>query len=414
VTGRFEFFIARRYLKAKRKQAVISVISVISVVGVAAGVMALVVALAINNGFRKTLETSLLGAYAHIIVLEKEPGYGISDWRGLGAKLVKLPHVVAASPALYGQVYLYTDRGGSGAGATLKGIQTGAELETSDMLRHLKAGSLAGLRPNPDALPGIVLGSSLAKTVGASVGGTVTGMSPQGELTPLGMRPSSQRFRVVGLFESGFFEIDSTWAFTSLTVAQRLQGLEDVVNSIELKLDDIYQAPEVASQVDRVVGPKLAASTWMEQNRHILNALNMERAVTFVTIGLIVLVAALNILITLIMMVMEKYRDIAILVSMGAKQAQIRRIFMFQGVLIGVVGTAIGLAAGHLLSFLADTYRWVRLDEEVYALSFVPFAPRWIDSLWIAALAIAISFLATIYPARNASRIAPAEALRYE
>ncbi len=412
MTGRFEFFIARRYLKAKRKQAVISVISVISVVGVAAGVMALVVALAINNGFRKTLESSLLGAYAHILVLEKEPGYGISDWRGLEAKLVKLPHVVAASPALYGQVYLYTDR--SAGGATLKGIQTGAELETSDMLRRLKAGSLAGLRPSPDALPGIILGTSLAQTVGGSVGGTVTVMSPQGELTPFGPRPTSQRFRVVGLFESGFFEIDSTWAYTSLTAAQRLQGLQDVVNSVELKLDDIYRAPEVASQVDRVAGPKLKASTWMEQNRHILNALNMERAVTFVTIGLIVLVAALNILITLIMMVMEKYRDIAILVSMGAKQAQIRRIFMFQGVLIGVVGTAIGLAAGHLLSFLADTYRWVRLDEEVYALSFVPFAPRWIDSVWIAAMAIAISFLATIYPARNASRIAPAEALRYE
>ena len=412
MTGRFEFFIARRYLKAKRKQAVISVISVISVVGVAAGVMALVVALAINNGFRKTLETSLLGAYAHILVLEKEPGYGIADWRGLDAKLVKLPHVVGASPALYGQVYLYTDR--SASGAELKGIETGAELDTSDMLRHLKAGSLAGLRPNPDALPGIIPGTSLAQTVGARVGGTVTVMSPQGELTPFGPRPSSQRFRVVGLFESGFFEIDSTWAFASLTAAQHLLGLEDVVNSIELKLDDIYQAPEVASRVDRVVGPKLAASTWMEQNRHILNALNMERAVTFVTIGLIVLVAALNILITLIMMVMEKYRDIAILVSMGAKQEQIRRIFMFQGVLIGGVGTTIGLAAGHLLSFLADTYRWVRLDEEVYALSFVPFAPRWIDSVWIAALAIAISFLATIYPARNASRIAPAEALRYE
>ena len=412
MTGRFEFFVARRYLKAKRKQAVISVISVISVVGVAAGVMALVIALAINNGFRKTLETSLLGAYAHVNVMEKEPGYGIADWRGLGAKLVKLPHVVAASPALYGQVYLYTSRNSSGA--VLKGIETGAELETSDMLRRLKAGSLTGLRPNPGALPGIVLGTGLARMVNAEVGGTVTVMTPRGELTPYGERPNSQRFRVAGLFESGFYEIDSTWAFTSLTATQRLLGLEDVVNMVELKLDDIYQAPEVARAVDRVVGPKLAASTWMEQNRHILSALNMERAVTFVTIGLIVLVAALNILITLIMMVMEKYRDIAILVSMGARQAQIRRIFMFQGVLIGAVGTAIGRTAGHVLSFLADKYRWIRLDEEVYALSFVPFAPRWIDSVWIAALAIAISFLATIYPARNASRIAPAEALRYE
>jgi lipoprotein-releasing system permease protein len=410
--GRFEFFVARRYLKAKRKQAVISIISVISVVGVAAGVMALVIALAINNGFRKTLESSLLGAYAHINIMEKEPGYGISDWRGIEARLAKLPHVVAASPALYGQVYLYTGRNSSGA--VLKGIETGAELETSDMLRHLKAGSLAGLRQTPDALPGIILGTGLAQMLSARLGSTVTVMSPQGELTPFGVRPNTQRFRVAGMFESGFYEIDSTWAFTSLTAVQRLLGLEDVVNSIELKLDDIYKAPEVAAQVDRVVGPKLTASTWMEQNRHILNALNMERSVTFVTIGLIVLVAALNILITLIMMVMEKYRDIAILVSMGAKQAQIRRIFMFQGVLIGVVGTAIGLTAGHVLSFLADKYHWIHLDEEVYALSFVPFSPRWIDSVWIAAMAIAISFLATIYPARNASRIAPAEALRYE
>jgi lipoprotein-releasing system permease protein len=282
------------------------------------------------------------------------------------------------------------------------------------MLRHLKSGSLTGLRPNPGGLPGIVLGSSLAQSLGVKTGGTLSVMSPQGELTPLGPRPNSQRFRIVGTFESGFYEIDSTWAFTSLTATQQLLGLEDVVNSVELKLDDIYRAPEVARAVDRVVGPKLAAATWMEQNRHILNALNMERAVTFVTIGLIVLVAALNILITLIMMVMEKHRDISILVSMGAKQAQIRRIFMFQGVLIGVVGTAIGLVAGHLLSFLADKYHWIHLDEEVYALSYVPFDPRWVDSVWIAAMAIAISFLATIYPARNASRIAPAEALRYE
>jgi lipoprotein-releasing system permease protein len=412
VTGRFEFFVARRYLKAKRKQAVISIISVISVVGVAAGVMALVIALAINNGFRKTLETSLLGAYAHVNVMEKEPGYGIADWRGLEAKLVKLPHVVAASPALYGQVYLYTARNSSGA--VLKGIETGRELETSDMLRRLKSGSLLGLRPSPDALPGIVLGTGLARMLNAEVGGTVTVMSPQGELTPFGQRPSSQRFRVAGLFESGFYEIDSTWAFTSLTAAQRLLGLEDVVNMVELKLDDIYQASGVASAVDRIVGPKLAASTWMEQNRHILNALNMERAVTFVTIGLIVLVAALNILITLIMMVMEKYRDIAVLMSMGARAAQIRRIFMLQGVLIGVVGSAIGLAAGYTLSYYADKYRWIRLPESVYALSFVPFEARWVDGLWIAAAAVLVSFLATIYPARSAARIAPAEVLRYE
>ncbi len=411
--GRFEFFVARRYLRAKRKQAVISVITVISVIGVGAGVMALVVALAINNGFRTTLQNSLLGAYAHVNILEKGgAGAGIGNWRELLPKLSRLPHVVAAAPALYSQLYLYTDV--SSSGTVLKGIQPGAELRTSDLLRHLKAGSLEGLEPGPDSLPGIVLGTSLAQSIGARVGGIVTAMSPQGEMTPFGVRPGTQRFRVIGLFESGFYEIDSLWGFTSLDALQRLLSLRDVVNSIELRLDDIYQAPEVARRADRIVGPKLAASTWMEQNRHILAALNMERAVTFVTIGLIVLVAALNILITLIMMVMEKYRDIAILVSMGAAQQQIRRIFMFQGVLIGVVGTGIGLLVGHLLCYLAGHYRWIRLDEQVYALSYVPFAPRWTDSLWIAALALGISFLATLYPARNASRIAPAEALRYE
>lgn len=411
VKSRFEFFVASRYLRAKRKQAVISVISVISVVGVAAGVMALVIALAINNGFRNTLQKSLLGAYAHVNVMEKEPGSGIENWCELIARLRKLPHVTAGSPALYDQVYMYV--GGNGDGALLKGIQTDAELGTSDMLRHLKAGSLENLKTGT-GMPGVILGSKLAQALGATMGGIVTVMSPQGELTPMGPRPSNVRFRVVGVFESGFYEVDSLWAFTSLPAVQKILSVNDVVNSIELKLDDIYTAPDVAREADKVVGPELAATTWMEMNKHILSALNMEKIVTWVTIGLIVLVAALNILITLIMMVMEKYRDIAILVSMGARQQQIRRIFQFQGVLIGVVGTGIGLAVGHVLCFLADKYRWIRLDEEVYALSYVPFDPRWVDSLWIAALAILISYLATLYPARNASRIAPAEALRYE
>jgi lipoprotein-releasing system permease protein len=408
-TTGFELFVARRYLRAKRKQAVISVITVISVLGVAAGAMALVIALAINNGFRNTLQHSLLGAYAHVIVMEKEP-VGIEDWAGVVAKLRKLPHVVAASPALYDQVYL---TGASSSGAVLKGVQPEAAVQASDMLRNLKAGSLDGLKDN-GGLPGIVLGTKLAQMLGTTMNGVVKVMCPDRELTPFGPQSTTYRFRVVGLFESGFYEIDSVWAFTSLGSAQMVLSVGDVINSVELKLDDIYRAPEVARLADQAVGPRLAATTWMEQNKHILSALNMEKAVTWVTIGLIVLVAALNILITLVMMVMEKYRDIAILVSMGAQAAQIRRVFQFQGVLIGAVGTALGLAAGHLLSFLADKYRWIRLDEEVYQLSYVPFDPRWVDSIWIAALAILISFVATLYPARAASRIAPAEALRYE
>ena len=408
---RFEFFVARRYLKAKRKQAVISVITVISVIGVAAGVMSLVVALAINNGFRSTLQRNLLSATSDVSILEKEPGYGIENWRELVAKLRALPHVIDASPALYGQVFLSGPL--QSEGAALKGIQTAAELQTSGMLRNLKRGSLEGLRTASER-PGIILGSALAQKTGMLLNSVVTVISPQGELTPFGPRPTTEHFRVAGIFESGFYDIDSAWAFASLASTQRLLGLQDVVNAIEVKIDDIYQAPEVARAAEQVIGPKLAATTWMEQNRHIFNALKMEKAVTWVTIGLIELVAALNILIALVMMVMEKYRDIAVLMSMGARREQIRRIFVFQGVLIGVVGTAIGLAAGYTLSYLADHYRWIRLDEEVYALSFVPFEPRWIDGLWIAAAAILISFLATLYPARTATRIAPAEALRYE
>jgi lipoprotein-releasing system permease protein len=240
-------------------------------------------------------------------------------------------------------------------------------------------------------------------------------ISPQEELTPFG--PKIKRFdlRVVGIFETGFFELDANWAYVSLKSAQNILSVDDVVNSVELKVDDVDRAPEVAKAVEAALGNRaLVVTNWKEQNRPIMNALRMERIVTVVTIGLIQLVAALNILIALIMMVMEKYRDIAILMSMGARHQQIRKIFMLQGLLIGAVGTVIGLTLGYSICYLADKYRWIRLDEEVYSLSFVPFDARWSDGLWIAAVAIAVSFLATLYPARNATKILPVEALRYE
>ena len=410
----FELFVARRYLRARRKEAVISVITVISVLGVAAGVMALVVALAINNGFRVTLQNNLLGAMAHINIQEKEPLNGIENWEALAAKIRALPHVTAVGPALYTPIFL------SGPvqqkGGILKGVNLADELRISDTLRHLKSGSVDRLRPSDSSgLPGIILGARLAEDVGMTLNSIVTVVSPQGELTPFGPRPAIRRFRVVGIFESGFYEIDDTWAYTTLAAAQQALSLnEDVVNELEVKLDDLNRAPEVAPKIQKIVGPKYVTLTWMARNHQLLNALNMEKAVTVVTIGLIELVAALNILITLVMMVMEKYRDIAVLMSMGARAGQIRRIFMLQGVLIGIVGTAIGLVVGYALCYFANHYRWIRLDESVYALSFVPFDPRWIDGTWIAAAAILVSFLATIYPARNATRIAPAEVLRYE
>jgi len=413
VTSKFELFIARRYLRAHRKEKVISVITAISILGVAAGVMALIIALAVNNGFKNTLERNLLGAMAHISVLEKEPGSGIENWRQLSVRLRQLPHVTAVGPALYTPVFL--TGGLQPHGAQLKGIDVASELAISESLRHLKQGSLAPLRDPTATPPGILLGTRLVEDTGMVLNSRITVISPQGgTLTPFGIRPSFRPFRVAGIFESGFFEIDDSWAYTSIETAQKLLGVADVVNAIELKVDDLDRAPEIARDIEKLVGSRYTTTTWMERNKQLIGALNMERMVTVITIGLIVLVAALNIFITLVMMVMEKYRDIAVLVSMGARGGQIRRIFMLQGVLIGVVGSSIGLILGYAICYYANRYHWVRLDETVYSLSFVPFEPRWIDGLWVPAAAILVSFVATIYPARKATQITPAEVLRYE
>jgi lipoprotein-releasing system permease protein len=408
----FELFIARRYLSARRKQVVISVITVISVIGVAAGVMALVIALAINNGFRNTLERSLVGATAHVMILEKERGPGIEGWEEIAERLAKLPNVVSAEPGLYDGGYVSGPINGSEA--VIKGITAGKGAPTREFLAKLKAGSFEDLQAGGEELPGIILGVRMAERLGAQVGKPVELLVPNGQLTPLGPRPSVVRLRVAGIFETGSSDIDSGWAYMALDAMQRAYGLDDVVNSIELQLNDIYQAPFVASFAEAVIGPKLAATTWQEQSRQVMNALRMERVVSMVTIGLILIVAALNILITLVMMVMEKHRDIAILMSMGARAAQIRRIFVLEGALIGAVGTVIGLAVGYTLCYLAGEHRWIRLDEEVYPFSFVPFEARWLDGVWIAAVAMAVSLVATLYPARSATRIAPAEAIRYE
>ena len=409
--SRFELFVATRYLRAHRGASVISVITVISVLGVAVGVMALVIAIAVTTGFRNTLERNLLGAMAHISVAEKLNN-GIDNWRDLSARLRAVPHVTAVSPALYTPVFL------AGAiqshGAVLKGVEVDSELKISDALRHLKSGSVARLG-NPDASPpGIILGARLAEDTGMRVNDNITVVSPEGELTPFGPRPAIRRFKVCGIYETGFFDIDDTWAFTSIAAAQKALSLEDVINQIEIKVDDMNRAPEIAREVERVAGSRYVTTTWEERNKQLLGALRMERIVAMIVIGLILLVAALNIFITLVMMVMEKYRDIGILMSMGARTAQVRRIFMLQGVLIGVVGSALGLVGGYTLAYFANKYHWVRLDEAVYSLSFVPFEVHWVDGVWIAAVAILVSFLATLYPARNATRIAPAEVLRYE
>ena len=409
----FELFVARRYLQAHRKEKVISVITVISIAGVAAGVMALIIALAVNNGFRNTLQRNLLGAMANINVMAKEPQYGIENYRDLVVRLRKLPHVTAAAPALYDFVYI--TGGPQAAGAALKGVDIDSELAISSALAHLKAGSIDRLRdPNADP-PGLLIGARMVEDTGMLLNSRARIVFSQGgTLTPFGPAPTTRTFRVSGIFETGFFDFDDKWAYTSLAAMQRALGVGDVVSQIEINVDDLDQTAEIAKEVERAAGPKFTTTTWQERNKQLLSALTMERRVTMITIGLIELVAALNIFITLVMMVMEKYRDIGVLMSMGARRGQIRRIFMLQGVMIGIVGSLIGLVVGFGFSYFANKYRWLSLSEAVYSMSFVPFEPRWIDAIWVPAAAILVSFLATLYPARNATRIAPAEVLRYE
>ncbi len=409
--SRFEWLIALRYLRAKRKQTVISVITAIAVVGVAAGVAALIIALAINNGFQSTLQTGLLSATAHVSILERNPAYGIENWAKLLRRLRRIPHVVSATPGLYGQVAVKGPLIGSGA--VIKGVPLSAGTEVPELLQHLKAGSLEGFGQT-GRRSSIALGSRLAEQIGVRVGSPMTVINYSGQLTPMGRVPSLFRFRVAAIFESGLYDLDSTWAFVSLPAAQQVLDLNDVVNTIELRVDDIFQATTVARAAEQITGTELIASTWMDQNRSLLNALRLEKIVSIITVSLIELVAALNILVVLVMLVMEKQRDVAILLSMGARPAQIQRVFILQGLLIGGLGTLLGLVFGYSVAVLFNHYRWLKLDEQVYALSYVPFLSHWIDGVWVAGVALLTSFLATLQPSRTASRIAPAEALRYE
>ncbi len=417
----FELFIASRYLRAKRRQAVIGVITVISIIGVAAGVASLIVALAINNGFRQDLQDRLLSSTSHINLLRVQSD-GIRDWESLLARLDKQPHVVAGAPAIYEQVLL--SRGARAQGGILKGIIPQEEQKVSSILNTVSQGSAAALDQPPTrttdnqstdtSLPPIVLGKDMSDELGAAVGSVITVTSPQGELTPFGVVPKYKRFKVVGIFSSGFYDYDSNWAFIGLADAQRLFDLTDVVSVLEFKVDDIYKAGEIGRQLEAEAGKGFMSTNWMEQNHALFHALRLERVVTFITIGLIVFVAALNILISLIMMVMEKTRDIAVLVSMGAKRRQIRRIFIYQGVLIGVLGTIFGLIAGYGISWTAGHYHLVSLSAEVYSIDYVPFVTRAQDGILVAIVAIGVSFIATLYPSWSAASVLPAEALRYE
>ena len=415
---RFELFVAARYLKAKRRQAVVGVVTSISVAGVAAGVAALIIALAITNGMRRDLQDRLLGSSAHVQLMRVQ-GDGIRDWRPLLERLRHLPHVTAASPGLYEQVLVA--RGARDGGALIEGILPDQELTVSDLLNTATPGSVQELQPQPQApsqpnaeLPPIILGKDLAETVGATVGDRVTLISPQGEMTPYGVIPKWVPFRLAGIFKSGFYQYDTQMGFMRLADAQHLFGEPDLLSVISFKVDDLNRAPEIGSQIEQAAGKGFQTKNWMEENRELFKALKLEQIVTFIIIALIVIVAALNILIALTMMVMEKTRDIAVLMSFGVEPGQIRRIFLMQGLLISLIGTVVGLVLGYFAAWAGGHYHFIHLSAEVYSIDTLPFAPRVIDGVIVAAVSIGISLLATVYPSYAASRVLPAEALRYE
>jgi lipoprotein-releasing system permease protein len=380
---RFELFIAARYLRAKRRQAVVGVITTISVIGVAVGVASLIVALAITNGTRHDLQDRLLSSTAHVDLM-RSMNDGIRDWPTLTDRLRHLPHVTAAAPGLYEPVLV--SHGAQAGGAILKGIVPSEERTVSDLLSNLAEGSAAPLSApeNPqsntgESTPPVVIGYELASSLGVKAGDTVLVTSPQGELTPYGMVPKYVRFQIAGVFHSGFYQYDSSYGFIRLKDAQSLFSEPDLISVISFKVDDMYHADRIGDEIEQAAGAGFSTTNWMEQNRELFRALKLEQIVTFIVIGLIVCVAALNILIALTMMVMEKTKDIAVLLSMGVQPAQIRRIFLLQGLLISVIGTAIGLVVGYTLAWAGHHYRFIHLTGDIYSLDYLPFAPRLIQ-----------------------------------
>ena len=406
----FEWFVARRYLRSPHRPAILRLITLFSVIGVAAGVATLVIALSMNSGFRETLQDRLLGVTAHISLTRPGSG-GISNYIALSEKLQQMPGVRSVTPAIYETVLLSFN--GQARGVVTKGVDLALEKKSDQALQKLTSGQL-DFSADADGIDGLIVGKQLSDEWQLRPGDYVTLTSPQGRLTPFGLLPRTRRFRVAGVFESGFYDYDENWCFVSLQAAQSLAGAGDIVNVLEFRLARPELAPQIAPEVEHAAGQGYSAATWMEENKALFRALKLEKLVTAIFIGLITFVAGLNILVVLSMTVTDKARDIAVLLSMGARREQIRRIFLLQGIAIGASGTVVGLVAGYAFAWIAGTYQLIPLDPQVYAVSYVPFHPNFLDGLWIGLVAMSIAIVATLLPAREAARLLPVEILRFE
>ena len=405
----FELFVALRYLLAPRKQAFISLISIISVVGVAVGVAAMVIALALMTGLQGELRDRILGSTSHVYVWKNA---GIDDYHAEVERLGAIPEVVGAAPAIIGKALVSTDR--ADAFISIKGIDPALEPMVTDLGRSMRSGSLTALGDeSSDGRPGILLGKDLAGQLGVEVGDTVTLLTPQGTLSPMGVLPRSRIARVAGIYSLGLLEFDSAYGFVSLAFAQRLLA-KDKPDLIQLKVSDIYDAPAIADRLVASLGKEYMAQDWSDINGPLFSALWLEKMAISITILLIVVVGALNIISSLVLLVMEKSRDIAILKTMGTPPARVMRIFMLQGTIIGVVGTAIGGALGLALCYTFDRYRLIQIPIDVYQISYVPFVVEPLDFTAVILAALSICFVSTIYPSRQASRLDPVQALRFE
>ncbi len=415
---RYEWFIGLRYLKAKRKQTFISIITIISIVGVAVGVMTLIVVLAVMSGFEKTLKEKILGTQAHLVVL-KANQQGMDHYEEVLKQVQDVKGVVSAAPFIFNQVMLSSES--SVSGVVIKGIDPDRVGKVTELAHNMKAGRLQDLKGESDS-PGVILGAELAKHLGVTLNDAVQVISPLGTMTPMGMMPKMKRFRVVGIFYSGMYEYDNTMAYVSLESAQKFFSMGARVTGIEIKTNDIYKVKEIGKEIRQKLGFPFWTKDWMEMNRNLFSALKLEKIAMFIILVLIVLVAALNIISTLIMVVMEKNKDIAILKSMGTPSKGILRIFVIEGGIIGVVGTALGTILGlsialnldKIVGFLENRFGFKIFSPDIYYIEKFPSQVNPMDVGLIIMTAILISLLATLYPSWRASKLDPAEALRYE